>query len=265
MHPALIRLRMLAALGLATLPTPSRAQTPPRVVHVYVALADNQHQGIVPVPAPLGNGSEPARNLYWGAAFGVKTYFKASPDWELISCGHGPKSTILESCTFKYRASEVYLITDAYEGASIREAVTDFLAAAAGTSSETVPLKIRGKDMALSVAGAADLVVYVGHDAFMDFQIAKVSGKATGKPRTAIVLACASKQYFGPYVRETAAYPLLWTTGLMAPEAYTLKAALDGWIVGEGGEGIRLRAAHAYDKYQKCGFKAAQRLFATGW
>jgi hypothetical protein len=33
----------------------------------------------------------------------------------------------------------------------------------------------------------------------------------------------------------------------MAPEAYTLKSALDGWILGESGEEIRNRAAAAYD------------------
>jgi hypothetical protein len=51
----------------------------------------------------------------------------------------------------------------------------------------------------------------------------------------------------------------------MAPEAYTLKAALDGWIANEDGESVRQRAAQAYDKHQHCGLRAAQRLFATGW
>jgi hypothetical protein len=51
----------------------------------------------------------------------------------------------------------------------------------------------------------------------------------------------------------------------MAPEAYTLKAALDGWIAGENREQIRDRAAEAYDKYQKCGARAARRLLTTGW
>ena len=50
-----------------------------------------------------------------------------------------------------------------------------------------------------------------------------------------------------------------------APEAYTLKAAVDGWILNEDGEKIRRRAAEAYHKYQKCGLKGALNLFATGW
>ena len=78
-------------------------------------------------------------------------------------------------------------------------------------------------------------------------------------------LACASQQYFGATLKPTGAEPLLWTTNLMAPEAYTLKAALDGWIAGETNEQIRKRAAAAYAQYQKISEKAALKLFATGW
>ncbi|HEX6730669.1 MAG TPA: hypothetical protein VF074_11680, partial [Pyrinomonadaceae bacterium] len=46
------------------------AVNPFPVIHVFVALADNVNQGIVPVPPSLGNGDNPATNLYWGAAFG---------------------------------------------------------------------------------------------------------------------------------------------------------------------------------------------------
>ncbi|MFZ0634254.1 MAG: hypothetical protein WA755_09785 [Candidatus Acidiferrales bacterium] len=240
------------------------AQTPVGVVHVFVALADNQHQGIVPVPARLGNGEDPADNLYWGAAFGVKSYFRLSADWELESSAPRPKANVLERCVFKHRNDQVFLVADAYEGSRIREAVTDFLSAAAGLNQEAVVVKeLRGPP--LVAGGGADLVVYVGHDAFMDFQISSIAGRSGTKPRAAIILACASKGYFAPYLRNTGAEPLLWTTGLMAPEAYTLKAALDGWIAHEDGEAVRRRAAEAYDRYQKCGLRAAQRLFVTGW
>jgi hypothetical protein len=99
----------------------------------------------------------------------------------------------------------------------------------------------------------------------MDFQLPRYPQQKNGSHREAIVLACASKQFFREAVRASGAYPLLWTTGLMAPEAYTLKAALDGWIEKEDREQIRDRASAAYDKYQKCGLKAAHRLFTTGW
>jgi hypothetical protein len=108
----------------------------PRVVHVFVALADNQNQGIVPVPAALGNGSDPARNLYWGAAFGVKTFFKASQEWQPVWSGHGSKDAILERCVFRNTSKDVFLIADAYEGGQVKLAMTDFLSAAAGITKE---------------------------------------------------------------------------------------------------------------------------------
>src|SRR5213596_1995295 len=45
---------------------PVRSAVGARVAHVLVALADNKYQGIVPVPAAIGNGDDPVRNLYWG-------------------------------------------------------------------------------------------------------------------------------------------------------------------------------------------------------
>ena len=54
------------------------------VIHVFVALADNVNQGIVPVSASLGNGDNPGTNLYWGAAFGVRTFFAKNKDWQLM-------------------------------------------------------------------------------------------------------------------------------------------------------------------------------------
>ncbi len=248
-------------VGHSTLPS----QAPPRVIHVFVALADNQHQGIVPVPAKLGDGEVPSSNLYWGAAFGVKTFFRRSADWRLVSCARGPKAAILERCVFRHRTEAVYLIADAYEGSQIRAAVTDFLSASAGLNPQSSSVKLEPSGASLMAGGAADLVAYVGHDAFMDFQIPPIVGVGGEKPRQAIILACASKTYFAPYLKETGADPLLWTTALMAPEAYTLKAAFDGWIAREDGRAIRERAAEAYSKYQNCGLRTAQRLFSTGW
>lgn len=241
------------------------AQSPARVVHVYVSLADNQHQGIVPVPARLGNGDDPAANLYWGAAFGVKTFFRSSSDWQLISAGPGPSLSVLERCVFRHRREPVYLVADAYQGSRIRDALSDFLSASAGLNAAPLRVHTEQGDVSVVVGGGSDLVVYVGHDALMDFSVPAISGANAKRHPAVIILACASKPYFAAYVKATGATPLLWTTGLMAPEAYTLKAALDGWIAAEDGEHVRQRAAAAYDKYQHCGLRGAQRLFVTGW
>jgi hypothetical protein len=168
---------LVVLLGLLLGPISSSAQDPSRVIHVFVALADNQHQGIVPVPAKLGDGETPAGNLYWGAAYGVKTFFRASADWELISSSRGPKAAILERCVFKRRRESVYLVADAYEGSKIREAVSDFLLAAAGLDQESVSVAKLVSPSSLVAGGASNLVVYIGHDAFMDFQISPIAGK----------------------------------------------------------------------------------------
>ena len=262
----LFRARILAAAFLCTVTTCLSAQSmPARTVHVFVALADNQNQGIVPVPARLGNGFDPGHNLYWGAAAGVKTFFARSADWTLLNCREKPKAEVLERCLFKYRAADVYLIADAYRGDEIRSAILDFLDAAAGGSPELITLPLGSATVSLKAHGGANLVAYVGHDGLMDFSLPIVPRKRDGLHRDAVLLACASKQYFSDALRKTGAYPLLWTTDLMAPEAYTLKSALDGWIAGESPEQIQERAAAAYDKYQKCGIRGARRLFASGW
>lgn len=242
-------------------------QTKPRVIHVFVALADNQHQGIVPVPAALGNGDDPAHNLYWGAAFGVQTFFRKSwgnEGWHIVN----PYQPVLERSVFGLPDQNVLLIADAYRGSEIKQALTDFFQAAAGIQihKNEQPLPPLGlSHQKILLPEDADVVVYVGHDGLMDFPLTVDFSGKSNTSRSAIVLACASRSFFKDLLKQSGARPLLWTNGLMAPEAYTLKAALDGWIAHEPKEQIRKRAAEAYAKYQRISDKAALRLFATDW
>jgi hypothetical protein len=232
-----------------------------KLIHALVALCDNEYQGIVPVPARIGDGDDPANNLYWGARFGVKTFFKRANDWKLIAESRNPRAEILERLVFKHQTKDVYLIADAYRGREIKRCVADFFEFSAGRAVETV----KANSGELHAGGGADLVAYVGHDGLMDFSLDSRPQKADNRRRDAVMLACLSKRYFAEPLRNTGASPLLWTTGLMAPEAYVLKAAIDGWVLNEDGERIRRRAAAAYNQYQRCGMNAATRLFSTGW
>lgn len=238
------------------------------VIHVFVALCDNVNQGIVPVAPSLGNGDDPARNLYWGAAFGIKTFFAKSRSWQRVSTDSPTsksRSVVLDRSVFKHRDGQAFLIAEAYRGSHIRQATEDFLAAAAGMPGESMKVSLEGKIVELHLGGSADVIAYIGHNGLMDFQLPSVPKKRDDEKREAIILACASKSYFSDALRATGAKPLLWTTNLMAPEAYVFSAAIDGWLNNEGDEQIRLRAAKAYHQYQNCGLKAASRLFATGW
>src|ERR1700740_1970551 len=108
------------------------AEEAPRVGHVFVALADNVHQGIVPVPARLGHGDDPEDNLYLGAGYGVKTFVARSGEWCLEASQARLTPAVLERCVFRHRTKSVVLIADAYRGSQIRQAIVDFLNAAAG-------------------------------------------------------------------------------------------------------------------------------------
>lgn len=260
-----IRAFAILAAGVVLFATDiARAQVvpSPRSVHIIVALADNQYQGIIPVPKALGNGDDPNRNLYWGAGYGVRTFLKRSLEWQSVGDCTAGSYPVLERCVFRHKSTGVLVVADAYRGREIRRAITDFFAFAAGRQAQTIAPR---NEMAFKAGGAADLIVYVGHDGLMDFSLARYDDAANRNRRDAIVLACASKQFFAAPLRRSGANPLLWTTGLMAPEAYVVEAALAGWARNEKAEEIRARAARAYDKYQHCALKAALRLFATGW
>lgn len=235
------------------------------VIHVFVALCDNVNQGIVPVSASLGNGDNPATNLYWGAAFGVKTFFSKSRDWELVAESQNSAAGILARAIFKKRDRDVFIVADAYRGKKISQAIWDFLEAASGRAGEELTVTRDVRKFTFNTSGSSDLVAYVGHDGLMDFTLESTPRARDARKRDAIILACISKKYFAAPLERTGAEPLLWTTNLMAPEAYILSAAIDGWLKQESDEQIRLRAAKAYNAYQNCGLKAASGLFATGW
>jgi len=250
-------LATLSAAGTGTV------ATQPRCIHIIVALCDNKHQGIVPVPAHLGNGDKPETNLYWGAMFGVKTFFSRHRDWRLVA-EIQPASPLLARCVFKHSRLDAYIVADAYQGREIRRAVSDFLSAAGGAKTSSVSFTSEETTVTLPILGGADMLVYAGHNGLMDFTLPTCNTARDGE-RQVVILACYSKTYFKDHVAAAGAAPLLWTTGLMAPEAYTIAAAVEGWLAGETAENIRLRAARAYNHYQKCGSKAAKRLFASGF
>jgi hypothetical protein len=256
----------LVSLALLLCVVPSAlAQDSQRIIHVYVALCDNEHQGIIPVAAKLGNGDDPENNLYWGALYGVKTFFKRSEDWKLISSEKNLSDTILERCVFEHKTGKAFLVADAYRGSEIKKAIADFLDSASGRNKKTLSVKEGSKIIQIQLGEDAQLVAYVGHDGLMDFQLEVYPAGINEYGPDVIILACKSKQFFSEPLRKAKAKPLLWTTGLMAPEAYTLKSAVDAWITGESPQEVRMRAAKAYQHYQKCSSNAAMNLLVTGW
>jgi hypothetical protein len=237
-----------------------------KIIHVLVALCDNQYQGIVPVPAKIGNGDDLTNNLYWGAAYGVKNYFNKSKDWKLIISIKDPvPGVILERVVFKNLHSNTYLVADAYRGREIKKCTTKLLEFAAGKAKEQIQVSDNSQKIKLNIGGQANLIAYIGHNGLMDFQLENYPKQEDKNKRDIVILACASRNYFQNPILTSGANPILWTTNFMAPEAYVLEAAVNSWVNNENLENIRLKAAQAYDKYQKCGIKGALRLFSSSW
>jgi len=245
-----------------------RAEGRVLVAHAVVPLCDNEHQGIVPVPETLGDGSDPARNLYWGAAYGLRTFLTRQGGWTLLRAEESPREGVLERIVL-YRevarprgAAPCLLVAEAWDGARMPEAVERFLALASGKEPETLEVEGPRGTLRVEAGGRSHVVLFVGHDGLMDFPLATPPEAQSDAPaRSAVALTCASRTYFGGPLEATGAHRLLMTTGFMAPEAYTLAALLEGFFAGESPSALRLRAASAYHRYQKCGERAARNLF----
>ena len=171
-----------------------------RTIHVFVALCDNENQGIIAVQPKLGNGKDPRNNLYCGAAYGVKSYFKyLTNDWRLVESIRTENPSILERLLFKHATEDVYLLADAYDGAKIKTCVEDFLKASNGQA----PIQVKSNSLNLNFGGGAGLIAFIGHDWLMDFSIDIKYNDSVDKVKDVIILACFSKQYFSPEIKKS--------------------------------------------------------------
>lgn len=237
-----------------------RAQV--KTIHVLVALCDNKYQGIVPVPKAIGNGQDPKNNLYWGCGYGVKTYTKKQTDWKLIKQIDNPADGIYERLVFKHKTTNTYMIADAYDGSKIKQTIEDLLDYSAGLKKQDQKID---SALTLKIGGNSGLICFVGHNGLMDFDLTRSPKNSDGIKRDVAIFACASKPYFKDAIEYAGANPLIWTTHLMCPEAYTLLPTINGWIKKDKPEVIREAVAQSYNQYHKCGIKGARNLFVTGY
>jgi hypothetical protein len=251
-------MRVLLLLLLLAVPCPAAD----RVVHIFVALCDNASQGIQPVPAKIGNGDDPANNLYWGCDDGVRTVFSRSKVWKRLSAadpdGEGP---ILERLVFHNATAKAWLVADGYRGKEIKTCLTNYLAAMAGT----LKVEAAAGDAKVAAGGASDLIAYVGHDGLMEFSLPTPAAAPDNKSKSAIALCCVSRAYFTSHIQTLKATPLLMTAQLMYPAAQVIHESVNGWLAGKDGKTCLQLAAAAYAKNQKISVKAASGVFCTGF
>jgi len=239
----------------------------PVVAHVIVALCDNLHQGIVPVPKAIGNGQDPKSNLYWGAGYGLRFYFSHKAGYTVRQLSYSgqilDRITLTKDLPGPGHAVKLVIVAEAWDGSAIAAAIDRFLRLAAGHDPESIAPPVTG-GATVAAGGDAAIVAFVGHDGLMDFPApSRPVARPGAPPRSSIVLACASQQYFSGLIRAGGSHPLLLTTGLMAPEAYSLEEALHTFAAGGSPMDVRKAAAAVYDRVQHCGPVGALRLFAS--
>jgi hypothetical protein len=258
----LIFIGIIGAASLYPMPssTMAHANEETNVIHVLVALCDNDHQGIVKVSKHLGNGDDTKLNLYWGNGGGVKSVFSKSPEWKLIKTVPNPKPEILERAVFQHKSGKVFLVADGYRGREIKKALEDFFTLLAGKQIEKEREPVSQLNREIHAGSGASLVVYLGHNGLMDIEFESLPSGQSAKD--AIVLCCKSKQYFSSILDKYGANPVLLTTQLMYPGAMVLEAAFDGWLLGETREQIRVRAGKAMAENQKISEKSAIGIFS---
>ena len=238
-----MRMQTLLSIIMLCLST-SIAPAAEKTIGVFVALADNQNQGIMPVPEAIGKGDDPERNLYWGTDEGLKSVFDRSRDWNLTRKSDVPKNTVvLRTRIYRNANKNAVLHAKAYKGSAIKRCIQDFEAAVQ--------------------SGSYDMVVFIGHNGLMDFDLPQpVKSDKQAKTPDCVVLCCRSERYFKDRIEAAGGRPILLTTQLMYPGAFILHAAADSWLDRQPISIIRESAGNAYARNQKLSRKSGTGVFA---
>lgn len=233
-----------------------------KVVHAIVPLCDNEHQGIVPVPKALGDGKDRDKNLYWGAGYGFRTFFRTSKEWSELKIAKPASPSILERVAFVH--GDTYVIADAYDGERMDHALRDFIAFSAGARADDVDVVAKdGTKVHLEAGGRSDLVAFVGHDGLMDGIEPAVPVTSGDRPHGAVVVACFSRSWFSPLMKQAKVPLWVGTTNLLAAEAYSVEAAIRAYADGAAPAAMRAAAGKAYAKYQKISEGSGLGAFST--
>ncbi|MCP5534983.1 MAG: hypothetical protein H7A51_01980 [Akkermansiaceae bacterium] len=235
-----------------------------KMIHVYVALCDNESQGIAPVPAKIGNGDDPANNLYWGCTDGARSYFSNSALWKRLSVGKAPKNPqVLERLVFQHKRSQAIMVVDAWQGSSIKTSIDQFCQSAAGQRYESIAIKDSTREYHLNLEGGADFLAFIGHNGLMEFRVPTPTANPHRTQKVDVaVLCCKSKRFFANNLSKAEVRPVCMTASNMYPGAFILHDVLEGWFRAEDRDALRLRAAKAYAKNQNISTKSALNVFA---
>ncbi len=241
----LVLVLLLSVNGCASDMRTPLPEGPGKQVAVFVALCDNVHQGIAPVPAAIGNGEEPARNLYWGCSEALPQVMRASRDWARpvwVKSYRGQPREVLQAVVCTRADKRATISAFAYRGDAMQACLRAF--------EEELQ------------TGRYELVVFLGHNGLMDFHCPEPT-PATKQGADSMVLCCHSHSWFASRLEALKSRPVLLTRQNMYPAGALVTAALEAWLSKPSDtEYIRAAAARAYAANQGISVKAAAGVFA---
>jgi hypothetical protein len=250
----------------------------PLVATVYVALCDNDSQGIVKVRnARICRGDDPDRNLYWAMAGGLAATLRQAR-WRLVGETRFPTGAVAVKAIWRKSLPvgpalrqrgvparvEAYIVGLAYRGRHIREAMVDYLRA---VNDDTGAGETTG-DLTLATAGQSHIVGYIGHDYFYDVDdprpLLALGKGASVLQKATFALSCTGHRLIRPAIRRANAHILLLNRSLGFPGAWTAEAMVAAIADGQTARAIHRSAAAAFARGQGVPLGTAHAAFAYG-
>jgi hypothetical protein len=250
----------------------------PLVATIYVALCDNDNQGIVKVKnRRICQGDTPEHNLYWAAAGGLWATL-ARAHWQQLAMTRFDDGALAVKAVWRKRFTpggalrargvrepfDVVVVGLGYRGSRIRTAMMDYLRA------------VNTDHVGPSAAGAADawaggkshVVGYIGHDYFYDVDdagplLAQNQGDSV-LHKGVFALACTGHRLIRPAIQRCNAHIFLLNRTLGFPGAWAAEAILAAVAEGEPMRTIHRRAATAFAQGQGISLAASLGAFAYG-
>jgi hypothetical protein len=251
----------------------------PLIATVYVALCDNDSQGIVPVRnRSICNGRRPEANMYWATRGGLSGYLRKA-GWARVSEADEPREGVALEVVWhkRFRARgelsergirgwfDVYLVSVVFWGDEIRRANLEYLRAVNRDGARIREVVGHGE---LAYGGASHLVGYIGHDYFFDVDDpAELIAPTRGDSRLhkgAFALACVGDRYYRPAIARRNTHILLLNRHLAFPGAWTVGGLVRGITAGKDGRGIHREAARAFATGMGKPAGSMYRAFAHG-
>lgn len=283
---ALCAIALLLGAGLS--PPGARAQDPldllyariaadlgrgdPLRIRIYVALCDNDSQGIVPVKnRAICDGDDAARNIYWGTSGGLSGYL-ARKGWRRMPTDSDAVPSNGAVAVHAHwrgrrwvgrrlrslapgipRRVDVQIEALAYRGAAIRDAMADYIADVHSVHSD---------DAAPHVIG------YMGHNYLLDTDEPLIpppaSNPAEPAPVGVFALSCFGHQSIRPSITRAGAAILLLNRGLTYPGAWTVDGLVEGLSRGADARRLHRIAAKHFARGKGRPARSMMGLFAHG-